>query len=67
MITTYLSRSSLRKSLVSAVKLAQTEVVSRLLKASSDSIMRKDVIAAIVDNDIEFIQVQNDDYKCTNC
>ena len=58
MITTYLSRSSLRKSLVSAVKLAQTEVVSRLLKASSDSIMRKEVIAAIVDNDIEFIQVQ---------
>ena len=57
MITTYLSRSSLRKSLVSAVKLAQTEVVSRLLKASSDSIMRKDVIPAIIDNDVEFIQV----------
>ena len=47
----------MRKSVVSAVKLAQTEVVSRLLKASSDSIMRKEVIAAIVDNDIEFIQV----------
>ena len=40
------------------MKLAQTEVVSRLLKASNDSIMRKEVIAAIVDNDIEFIQVQ---------
>jgi len=57
-ITTYLSRSSLRKSVISAEKLAQTEVVSRLLKASSDSIMKNDVIPAIIDNDVEFIQVQ---------
>lgn len=43
--------------MVSAVKLTQTEVVSRLLKASSDSVMKKDVIQAIMDNDVEFIQV----------
>ena len=43
--------------MVSAIKLAQNEVVSRLLKASSDSVMKKEVIAAILNNDVKFIQV----------
>ena len=53
----YPPRSSLRNSVVSAIKLAQNEVVSRLLKASSDSVMKKEVIAAILNNDVKFIQV----------
>ena len=51
--------------MVSAVKLAHTEVVSRLLKASSDSVMKKNVIAAILDNDVEFIQVHQNS-ECTS-
>ena len=53
----YLPRSSLRKSVVSAMKLAQSEVVSRLLEASSDSVLKKEVIEAIWNKDVKFLQV----------
>jgi len=51
-------RTNLRKTVTSAMVLTQTEdVLSRLLGASSDDRMKKEVIPAIVENDVDFIQV----------
>lgn len=51
-------RTSLRKAVTSALVVARSEdVLSRLLDASSDKTLKKEIRPAIYDNDIEFIQV----------
>ena len=51
-------RSSLRKSVVSTAVLQLGEdVISRLLQASKDSDIEEGVFSAVLDNDVDFIQV----------
>ena len=51
-------RSSLRKSVVSAAVLQLSEdVISRLFQASKNSDIEEGVFSAVLDNDVDFIQV----------
>lgn len=51
-------RTNLRKAVTSALVLTQSEdVLSRLLDASIDDRMKKEVLPAVVENDVDFIKV----------